>query len=126
VHASRREFELNKREPATEDGRRADNERDEAKGGSRGTFQARGNNAKRRATAGLIKRIVSSVWQRYANTIRRYACIVRALVPRRILRTATPRRPRPAKGVELKGYTYVCVYTHMCMYAYRNGDNSER
>lgn len=39
----------------------------------RGTFQARGNNAKRRATAGLIKRIVSSVWQHYANATLR-AC----------------------------------------------------
>lgn len=42
--------------------------------GGRETFQACGNNAKRRATAGLIKRIVSSIWQHYANAVLR-TCI---------------------------------------------------
>lgn len=42
--------------------------------GDRRTFQARGNNAKRRATAGLIKHIVSAAQQRRRYMpARRYA-----------------------------------------------------
>lgn len=73
--------------------------------GGRKTFQARGNNAKRRATAGLIKRIVSSIWQHYANAVLR-ACI-RALCTHtsepRILCEETPQHGCANRGEGPRG-----------------------